>query len=91
MEELLKYDLEETFYYLNIPNLIIVLPIIDIAASEDGVILTLDEDNTSSITIWKEASEVKRVRRPSNIVGGFKWCYLIKNEYKENIGYIGRK
>lgn len=32
MEELLKRDLEEAHYYLNIPNLIIVLPITDIAA-----------------------------------------------------------
>lgn len=90
MEELLKRDLEEAHYYLNISNLIIVLPITDIAASEDGVTLTLGEDNDSSITIWKEASEVKRVRRPTGIIGEFEWCYLIKNEYKENIGYIGK-
>lgn len=90
MEELLKRDLEEAHYYLNIPNLIIVLPITDIAASEDGVTLILGEDNDSSITIWKEASEVKRVRRPTGIIGEFEWCYLIKNEYKENIGYIGK-
>lgn len=90
MEELLKRDLEEAHYYLNIPNLIIVLPITDIAVNEDCLTLTLDEDNTSSITIWKEASEVKRVRRPTGIIGEFEWCYLIKNEYKENIGYIGK-
>lgn len=90
MEELLKRDLEEAHYYLNIPNLIIVLPITDIAVNEDCLTLTLGEDNTSSITIWKEASEVKRVRRPTGIIGEFEWCYLIKNEYKENIGYIGK-
>ena len=90
MEELLKRDLEDAHYYLNIPNLIIVLPITDIAASEDGLTLTLGEDNTSSITIWKEASEVKKVRRPTGIIGEFEWCYLIKNEYKEDIGYIGK-
>lgn len=90
MEELLQHDLEEANYYLNIPNLIIVLPITDISASEDGITLTLGNDNTSSITIWKTASEVKKVRRPTGILGEFEWCYLIKNEYKENIGYIGR-
>ena len=90
MEELLQHDLEEAHYYLNIPNLIIVLPIIVIATSEDGVTLTLGEDNKSSITIWKEESEVKRVRRPTGIIGEFEWCYLIRNEYKESIGYIGR-
>ena len=90
MEEILKHDLEEAHYYLYTPNLIIMLPITDIAISEDGVTLTLGEDNTSSITIWKEASEVKRVRRPTGVIGKFDWCYLIKNEYKENIGYIGK-
>lgn len=88
MDELLKHDLEESHYYFNIPNLIIMLPITDIAVSEDGLTLTLGEDNTSSITIWKEASEVKKVRRPTGIIG--EWCYLIKNEYKENIVYIGK-
>jgi len=90
MEEILKHDLEEAHYYLNMPNLIIALPITDVAVSEDGMTLTLGEDNTSSITIWKEASEVKRVKRPPNVIGAFDWCYLIKNEYKENIGYIGK-
>lgn len=90
MEELLKHDLEEGNYYLNMPNLIMILPITDIAISNDGITLTLGEDKTSSITIWKEASEVKRIRRPTGIIGEFEWCYLIKNEYKENIGYIGR-
>lgn len=90
MEELLKHDLEEANYYLNMPNLIIILPITDIAISNDGVTLTLGEDNSSSITIWKEASEVKKVRKPTGVIGEFEWCYLIKNEYKENIGYIGR-
>ena len=90
MEELLQRDLEEANYYLNIPNLIIVLPITDISASEDGITLTLGKDNTSSITIWKTASEVKKVRRPIGIIGEFEWCYLIRNEYGEDIGYIGR-
>ena len=90
MDELLKHDLEESHYYFNIPNLIIMLPITDIAVSEDGLTLTLGEDNTSSITIRKDASEVKKVRRPTGIIGEFEWCYLIKNEYKENIGYIGK-
>lgn len=90
MEELLKHDLEEANYYLNMPNLIIILPITDIATSDDGITLTLGEDNYSSITIWREASEIKKVKRPAGVIGEFEWCYLIKNEYKENIGYIGR-
>lgn len=90
MEELLKHDLEEAFYYLAYPNLTIRMPITDVASSADGITLTLGDDRYSSLTIWKEASEVKKVKRPSNIIGEFEYCYLIRNEYKEPIGYIGR-
>lgn len=89
MEELLKHDLEEAYYYLYLPNLIIKLPIVDIAESDSGIALTLG-DNNGELIIFKEASEVRRVRRPDNIIGNFEWCYLIKNEYKEPIGYIGK-
>lgn len=89
MEELLKHNLEEGYYYMYQPNLIIKLPITDIAESDCGIALTLGDDN-GELIIFKEASEVRRVRRPDNIIGNFEWCYLIKNEYKEPIGYIGK-
>lgn len=90
MEELLKHDLEEAFYYMHMPNLIIKLPIVDVSISDDGITLEIGTDGKSTLTIWKEASEIIKVRRPSNIIGEFKYCYLIKNEYKEPIGYIGK-
>lgn len=90
MEELLKHDLEEAYFYMHIPNLIIKLPIVEVVASDDGINLELGTDGSSTLIIWKEASEVIKVRRPSNIVGTFEYCYLIKNEYKEPIGYIGK-
>ncbi|MBC5630633.1 hypothetical protein H8S20_17380 [Clostridium sp. NSJ-6] len=90
MEELLKHDLEDAYFYMHIPNLIIKLPISEVVVSEDGINLELGTDGNSTLTIWKEASEVIKVRRPSNIVGIFEYCYLIKNEYKEPIGYIGK-
>ena len=90
MEELLKHDLEDAYYYLYLPNLIIKLPIVDIAESDCGITLTLGNDDFSSITIWKEASEVIEVRRPDMLIAKFDWCYLIRNEYKEPIGYIGK-
>lgn len=88
MDELLKHDLEDAYYYLYQPNLCIKLPITGIVESEDGIVLELGSDNCSNITIWREASDIKKVRRPNNILGKFDWCYLIKNEYKEPIGYI---
>lgn len=90
MEELLKHDLEEAYYYLNLPNIFIKLPITDVMCSDDGLTLTLGNDTYSTLNIWKDASEVKKVRRPSNIIGEFAWCYLIRNEYKEDIGYIAK-
>ena len=90
MEELLKHDLEEAFYYMHIPNLIIKLPISDVSISDDGITLELGTDGYSTLTIWKEESKVIKVRRPDNIIGTFEYCYLIKNEYKEHIGYIGK-
>ncbi len=88
MEELLKHDLEEAYYYLYQPNLCIKLPITDVIIADDGLTLNLGNDDYSTLTIWKEASEVKKVKRPDNILGEFDWCYSIKNEYKEPIGYI---
>lgn len=35
------------------------------------------------------ADKIKSVKRPSNIIKKYKWCYLLKNEYDEIIGYIG--
>lgn len=90
MEELLKHNLDEGYYYMCQPNLIIRLPIADVSQSSDGITLELGTDGYSSITIWKDASEVIKVRRPSNIIGEFAWCYLIRNEYKEDIGYIAK-
>jgi hypothetical protein len=36
-------------------------------------------------------NKVKKVKRPSDIIAEFEWCYLLKNEYDQEIGYIGLK
>lgn len=87
MEELLKHDLEEAYFFYSKSDLVLRLPITDIAKSEDGISLYLGDD--SHLIIWND-SEVKRVKRPSNFIGDFEYCYLIKNSDKELIGYIGR-
>lgn len=40
---------------------------------------------------WIEADieSIKEIRRPGNIIATFKWCYILKNEYDDCIGYIG--
>ncbi|NFA42716.1 hypothetical protein EXM65_09055 [Clostridium botulinum] len=34
--------------------------------------------------------KIKLIRRPGNIIASFKWCYQLKNEYDDLIGYIGK-
>lgn len=34
--------------------------------------------------------KIKLIRRPSNIIEKFEWCYILKNHYNEVLGYIGK-
>jgi len=34
--------------------------------------------------------KIKPIRRPENIIANFDWCYQLKNEYDDIIGYIGK-
>lgn len=34
--------------------------------------------------------KIKPIRRPGNIIANFEYCYMLKNEYDECIGYIGK-
>lgn len=36
-----------------------------------------------------DINNIEKVYHPSIVVGKFKWCYLLKNNDNENIGYIG--
>lgn len=35
-------------------------------------------------------SKVKKINRPANMVIGFEWCFAIRNQDKEFIGYLGK-
>lgn len=37
------------------------------------------------------SNNVKKVKRPSNIIATFKWCYELKNEFGKLLGWIGEK
>ena len=41
------------------------------------------------VDLYKD--KLSKVTRPPDIIGAFKWCYLLKNEDNKNIGYIGEK
>ena len=36
-------------------------------------------------------NKIKPIKRPSNIVEKFNWCYILKSYDNECIGYIGEK
>jgi hypothetical protein len=40
------------------------------------------------VGVYKD--KLKTIRRPGNIIEKFDWCYILKDEYDECIGYIGK-
>lgn len=40
------------------------------------------------VDVYKD--NIKEIRGPGNIIADFEWCYMLKNEYDDIIGYIGK-
>jgi len=86
IEELKEQLLKGTFYYSK-SNLLVKGKIYNVVSYDDG---QLEIFFTGGIVdVYKD--KLTSIRRPSNIISVFKWCYLLKNEDNENIGYIGEK
>lgn len=86
MEELKEQLLKGTFYYSN-SNILIKGKVYNVISYDDG---QLEIFFTGGIVdLYKD--KLTKVRRPSNLIAAFKWCYLLKNEDNESIGYIGEK
>lgn len=75
---------EGTFYYYKI-GLFIKSPVIEVFKIDDNS-LTVNFNN-GAVDVYLDT--IKSIKRPSNIVKPFKWCYVLKNYYDEIIGYIG--
>lgn len=58
-----------------------------------NLVLEMSKDtlnvNFTGGTVDIYMDKIKSVRRPENIIAKFKWCYQLRNEYNEVIGYIG--
>ena len=63
-------------------------PIVEIA---NEIIMDAVKKNSSDIHFDPYKDKVKKVRRPPNIISVFIWCYLLKDEDNQSIGYIGLK
>ncbi|NLK23562.1 MAG: hypothetical protein GX309_06185 [Clostridiales bacterium] len=73
-----------TFYYSNF-GLYIVSKVTEITEeSEDYLTIKFECGYTNVFT-----NNIKPIKRPCNIINTFTWCYILKNEYDDHIGYIG--
>lgn len=83
--EELKEQLQQGTFYYSTSNILIKGKIYNVISYDDG---QLEIFFTGGIVdLYK--NKLTKIRRPPNIIGAFKWCYLLKNEDNENIGYIG--
>ena len=87
MEELLKNDLEEAHFYLYKADLYIKLEVTDVTVGETGITIELGHDYNCHLVIWED-SIVSEVEHPNDIIAKFNWCYEIKNNKKELLGYL---
>ncbi len=91
MNELNIEELKELFlkgtYYFHKSSLLVNSKVYNIVSYDDG---ELEIFFTGGIVgVYKD--KVKKIRRPPNIISVFKWCYLLKDEDNQSIGYIGLK
>lgn len=83
----LKEQIKEgTFYYQKF-DLLFKDRIKEAIAAAPGILEVSFECGHVTVFIDK----MKKVKRPSNIIAEFEYCYLLKNSYDEYIGYIGKK
>ncbi|MBC2459389.1 hypothetical protein [Clostridium beijerinckii] len=86
MEELKEQLLKGTFYYSN-SNILVKGKVYNVISYDDGQLEILFHGGI--VDLYKD--KLTKVRRPPNIISVFKWCYSLKNDDNECIGYIGEK
>ena len=83
-EELKKQLLTGTFYYYK-SGLWIQSKVNGAVIIENDYLMVSFEGGHADAFL----KNVKPIRRPGNIVRKFNWCYILKNDENECIGYIG--
>lgn len=85
--ELCKQLKEGTFYFYKF-GLLVKLPVAEVIDKEDFIELNF-ANNGGYVHVFVE--HMQKVRRPGNIISKFDWCYSLKNDYEDHIGYIGKE
>lgn len=80
----LEDDLSQIYFYLHKTDLNIKSQLVSVEHSREEIYF---EFTAVTLSIWKD-SIINEVKRPSNIKDKFEFCYLIKNNSGEVLGYI---
>lgn len=86
MEENLEKLKEGTFYY----------SVLGMHFSSEIIGVKAWESDSKTIEIKFQGGELysdcfESVNRPADFIADFEWCYKLKNEYGDFIGYIGKE
>lgn len=84
--ELKELLLKGKFYYSK-SNLLVKGKVYNIVSYDDGELEIFFHGGI--VSAYKDKFD--KVRHPSQMISVFKWCYLLKDEYNECVGYIGEK
>lgn len=84
MEELKNQLKQGTFYYHKF-GLLVKGKVNFVLEADDNVLEV--SFNGGSVTVYLD--KIQKVYAPGHVIRVFKWCYLLKNNYGEEIGYIG--
>ncbi|KGK81154.1 hypothetical protein [Clostridium sp. HMP27] len=80
-------DLLGVHYYFQKTDLRIKSQLTSVEHSRESIYIQF---TTGNIVI-SDTSTIKKVKKPSNNIGIFEFCYMIKNSDNEIIGYIGKE
>jgi hypothetical protein len=79
-------DLSGVYFYFQKTGLVIKAELVSVEHSREEIYIEFTGGNLSI----SSESKIIKVKRPSNNVDKFEFCYLIKNYSDEILGYIGK-
>lgn len=85
MEELKEQLQQGTFYYHKFG--LLVKGKVNLVLENSETMLNI---NFTGGLVDVYTDKMTLIKRPGNIIADFEWCYMLKNEYDEIIGYIGK-
>jgi len=87
MEEL-KEQLKQGIFYYHKSGLLVKGTVISVELLEGkNKQFNIDFEGGQVSVFYYDMS---KILRPGNIIANFEWCYKLRNEYNEEIGYIGK-